>query len=851
MHKKIKTRPPANYEHFSPSELFRFFFQIGHWTEGSFSDELQYYTRGKLISTVTISKWKNRDVIPTRYSGPLFKMIETLSEREVAKDWISAFETVWALHSARRRPEKGLLEGLEFSDNICMQHRKWIKQLYTQSRNEKTYSAAELYVPLQFYENNGEQAKIFDAWEVITNMTKTWTFISGGPGSGKSMSALHMAASLCEGDIFPIYIRGRHLSDIDIDITKSDQLIIDSFSIRSFLKHFRASSFKTACLILDSVDKINGVNHRLIQILSDLKIEQAACNAHYKTLNIIALGREAHINFASAQIPPDQSRHLSLLSLDGSQRNKNSSSHPIRGTDLRPLWWEKYLAATRKKIDPTPPDFLSLDYDDFSEFASDPLLSFLICQTAIDQAVNNGLSEMPHEAVNAFTYESNKNAVYRSIIERAASDMSQLLNPHGFLLALKHIALAAWQAGNIQSVVVNMIYGSLDTPEVKSAVESLGLSSAAPTPPDISVTSFYYRLTPHGEKPDNMVVEFTQKTFPEYLLSALLFDRFVDLISAFETKGKTEDALKAWAFVSHTGAHTPNLAGFCQKEAALRFDKLSNLNWDLALDIIQNHLTAGHFAGAGLESLSQIQHSSSLLFFIWSCLNLERQKRGNTHFDLNHNELGFDLGGLRKFQRPAAIGPQPRSLMEPSLNNQSFLTFAVSGLKLSFADMSQLSFSLGHMEHVIYADTSFAMTHWSHVKVSEANFTRCIFQQTIFNQWRVLNSQFINCLIQGARIQGGLFKNCQMQDVFFSQCHLSEVEFMSPDFENVIFDRCVFSESSFSRLKEKNGLSGAMFRHCTFLDMNDIIQTIPTENLTGTISTIQGETSVVSAKPLN
>ena len=143
------------------------------------------------------------------------------------------------------------------------------------------------------------------------------------------------------------------------------------------------------------------------------------------------------------------------------------------------------------------------------------------------------------------------------------------------------------------------------------------------------------------------------------------------------------------------------------------------------------------------------------------------------------------------------------------------------------------------------------MMHWSHVKVSEANFTRCIFQQTIFNQWRVLNSQFTNCLIQGARIQGGFFKDCQMQDVFFSQCHLSEVEFMSPDFENVIFDRCVFSESSFSRLKEKNGLSGAMFRHCTFLDMNDIIQTIPTENLTGTISTIQGETSVVSAKPLN
>jgi len=102
LHKKITTLPPANFESYSPSELFRFFFQIGHWTEGSFSDEFQSYTRGTLISTVTINKWKNRDVIPTRYSGPLFKMIETLSEPDIAEDWISAFETVWALHSAGR-----------------------------------------------------------------------------------------------------------------------------------------------------------------------------------------------------------------------------------------------------------------------------------------------------------------------------------------------------------------------------------------------------------------------------------------------------------------------------------------------------------------------------------------------------------------------------------------------------------------------------------------------------------------------------------------------------------------------------------------------------------------------------
>ena len=854
MHKKITTLPPANFESYSPSELFRFFFQIGHWTEGSFSDEFQSYTRGTLISTVTINKWKNRDVIPTRYSGPLFKMIETLSEPDIAEDWISAFETVWALHSAGRRPAKRASESSEFSDTICMQHKKWIDELYTQSKDETAFSAADLYVPLQFHQDNEGQVEILDAEDIIANCSKTWAFISGGPGSGKSMSALHMAASLYEGDIFPIYMRGRHLSDIEIDITNNDQSIIDSFSIKSFLRHFRASNFETACLILDGLDEIHqmaqGVTHRLSQILSDLKTEQAACNAHHKILNIIALGREAHINFAMAQIPTSQSRHLSLLSLDGSQRTKSLSSEPVQGTDLRPLWWKKYLTATQKNTDPTLPDFLSLEYDDFREFASDPLLSFLLCQTGIEQAESEGSNNLPHEDVNAFTYKANKNEVYKSIIDRLAQNVSHLLSPHKFLSVLQHIAVALWQSGH-EPVSVNMIYASLDNPEIKKAFEVLGIGSAAPTQPNITITSFYYRLASHDEKPDNMVVEFTHKTFPDYLISTLLFDRFIELISAFETKGKTEDALKAWAFVSHTGAHNPSLAGFCQKEAALRFDELSHLNWDLALDIIQHHLTAHYFDGKGLESLSQLQQSNSLLFFIWSCLNLERQKRGNTYFDLNNNELNFGFGEFRKFQRPTTTNLQSNALIESSLDNQSFLTFAVSGLKLSFADMSQLSFSLGHMEHMICADTSFAMTHWSHVKVSEIKFKRSIFQQAIFHQWRVLNAQFNNCLFQGARFQGGLFKACQMQDVLFSQCHFSEVEFMAPHFENVIFDRCVFSDSSFSRIKENNALTGVKFRHCTFLDMDDAIQILPDDSLIGTISKIQGESSLASPKPLN
>ena len=135
------------------------------------------------------------------------------------------------------------------------------------------------------------------------------------------MSALHMAASLCKSDVFPIFIRGRNVSNIDIDTKKTDQSIVDSFSIKSFLKHFRASSYEKAYLILDGLGEINqsvhGARNQLNKILSDLKVEQSACDAHLKSLHITVFGRESHISFAANQVQTELSVHLSLLSLDG------------------------------------------------------------------------------------------------------------------------------------------------------------------------------------------------------------------------------------------------------------------------------------------------------------------------------------------------------------------------------------------------------------------------------------------------------------------------------------------------------------------------------------------------------
>lgn len=843
MRKIINVPPPQDFSSFSPSELFRFFFQIGHWTEDSFSDEFQAYTRGKLVSTVTISKWKNQDVIPTRYSGPFFKLIENRVETSLARNWVTAFETVWALHSARRAIKAPQGEMQSFSNPIRSQHSKWIQHQYSKKRFGEVFSPSDIYVPLQVREISGFADSPQSVENIIDLTIETdkntsdidWIFISGDPGSGKSMTALRMAYSMCEEDIFPIYLRGSRLSNIDIDINDPKKLIGDAFSIKSFLEYFRASSFKTACLILDGLDEIGraelGPSTALNQIISELKIEQAACTAHGKNLHVIAFGRDAHVQYAAHQACSDKIRQFEMLSLDGSPRSNDDKEY-IQGHDLRATWWAKYLVATGNIIDPSLPDFLSFEYADFSDFGSDPLLTYLICHSALENHSENPHTGLPHERVNKFTYTSNKNIIYKTIFERLALNIKNKLTPRRFLSVLQYIALAVWHNDDGRSTSLKRVNNYVEDSDVKTSLAALNLSDTSTlTPPDILITSFYYRIKKDEKKSDKSVIEFTHKTFSEYLISTLLFDRFTSLISAFENQSRFEDALENWAKVSCAGSHHPSLTDFCQKEASLRFENLSHLDWDSALTICRSHIDGRLFDGIGLSSIKQIQRSSSLLFFIWSCLNLERQKRTGKAFKFHENAQKFNPTALKSLQSPNTLNPKSSSRIEPTLQNQTLLTPSLSATHLKSADMRQLSLSLGHIESPICEDVSFAMTHWSHVKVTAASFIRSVFQQAIFHQWRVTDTDFSHCFFQGSRFQGATISACRLTDTFFSQCHFSDVEFISSHLESVVFDRCIFTQCDFSKTYDTNDPFNAQFRHCTFIDMETALRNMPAENI--------------------
>ena len=135
-----------------------------------------------------------------------------------------------------------------------------------------------------------------------------------------------------------------------------------------------------------------------------------------------------------------------MLGLDGCRPFSVETEKKAKGRDLREAWWRKYLAAIGEKHDPILPDFLSTEYDDYSEFGSEPLLTYLICQNALRNQKKASGTNLAHEVVNELTYTKNRNEVYREIIHhvhsRTAQQYKNKLSINRFFSVLQHMALS-------------------------------------------------------------------------------------------------------------------------------------------------------------------------------------------------------------------------------------------------------------------------------------------------------------------------------------------------------------------------------------------------------------------------
>ncbi len=851
MNQKISIPPPKAYETFRPSELFRFFFQIGRWTEESFSLEFQNYARGKSISTVTVNKWKNKNVIPTRYTASFFKLIEGLFETDIADQWVVAFETVWAHQAAR--PKQVLISNNNvpapstISDQIYRQHADWIQTEYSRYIMGESFSVGDIYVPLQLIEEHPNACVLYEpqdlesfaetGWRGEENVD--WTFINGGPGSGKSILALHLANRLSTSDIFSIYMRATKLSSISIDITDPTQHVTDAFSLDSFLLHFRASSYSTACVILDGIDEISvsdETSHlKRDELFSRLKSEQEICSLHGKTLRAILLGRAEITNKVSQQ--HSKVKVLRMVAMDGQVKLSNTQAVDQVGRDLRAQWWSNYISA--KKLAPCTnlPEFLCAEYNEFSEFGAEPLLAHMICRTAFSEDPPDRSIRPANEIVDQITYEKNINSIYRKILKHlkqqdilngSASETINLENPISTHL-LQCISLASWHNGGQKNLTPIQIKAYIQDNKTRQEIRSLMSSYVTlhAAFPERKSAGFNHHI---GKKKNGITLGFTHQSIVEYVLSTLFLDAFVTLITAFNSQDNFNEAIFHWITLCQTGPQESSLATFCQNEAALRYDSLIKLDWNAALTLLKEPFLSNEFNGSTKnlpDFIDQIKSAGSFIFLIWSALNVERYKRENVSFLFSDTEGTFGPADLRRIQLSTAMSSGMETLTDAPLYVPNFLAHSLSAIHLTSADMSRLSFNTGYIENTICDETNFAMTSWNHIRIMSSVFKRSFFQHTAWYMTELLGNIYRDCLFQFSSLRKVNFFDTRIKDTQFAQCHFTDVDFSLVNMSGVIFDRCIFVNSRFNFTSFQNASHAANFRHCTFVDMEAEFNQIP------------------------
>lgn len=769
-----------------------------------------------------------------------------------AREWIAAFETVWAYHAAGQH-NKSALERARSSEETTAtlvrdQHVSWIQSRYHAPILGERFSTADLYVPLQMVEENPDTYVLYNPPDLARYMRHGWNgepdadwlVVSGAPGSGKSLTALHLANSMSDSDVFPIYIRLSKRSSIQIGLSDLSQQIGDDASLSSLLMHFRSSTYTTCCIILDGLDEIGGTVStsldKLIEMISDIQAEKQHCRAQKKILRVLAFGRSARAEWMFKLLPNQQSKLLKMVGLNGQIASVSQNENETVGEDFRDIWWQNFLAAKGISTPSATPEFLSTDYNEFADFGTVPLLSYLLCRAALSDADTQTSVIPANEVVDKITYAKNKNSVYDAIIDQVRQESAwrvgtlknAILEKGDFTALLQHIALANWKDGAGHQIGVRQVERSIENKRTRKIFRSLSFCSSASRddPTDNFSTVFYYGLNSSSEE---NVLTFTHKTFSDYLLSTLIFDAFIYLISCFSSGHDFDRALSNWLSICEAKSQDPSLADFCEHEAKLRYDDLTKLDWDTALQLLKAPIFRSTRSQEKLKTLAdkiaQFSLASSLIFLIWNCLNRERYRRQDTAFHLTNSDTGFSLSDLNFMQLDRSSNPANWSALKAIAIRPNFLGHSLSGLHLTDGQLFGLFLSTGHIQNTVCQAVYFSMGHWDRVRTDTCVFKASSFQKISFVRSMFTDCAFRDCFFQMSSFNKVEFSGSRLRDTQFAQCHFADVDWRACEMKDVIFDHCIFVNCLFA-MKTRSAHS-AKFRQCTFVDMEDEFKSIP------------------------
>jgi len=554
--------------------------------------------------------------------------------------------------------------------------------------------------------------------------------IYGGPGRGKSTFTKALAAKLAQNEgLRPLFIELQKLS--------FDGKLLDEIS--DLLIH-TVEAFKTApldhkdanrpfVLIFDGLDELarpggrgaddlaREFSHSLDMLLNDLNGQNEV-----RALAIVT-GRDAIIQSLKTRSRGLDDCHA--LEVCGYAPIDDEVGGPtgLKAQDQRPDWWRRYAIATGK-LTKVPKAFVA---EELEELSNEPLLCYLL---ALADIAAQDWKEVAH----------NRNIIYQTLLhdvwERKWGDGIQgptksITTEQNFDLLMETMALAAWHGDGAENRIATMegftaactvtrattVWNTFDADQARNPEKSL--SSLALT--------FYFRR-PNS---DSQGVEFSHKSFSEYLVARLLFRSALELAEDFEHPRSNLDALlKDWLMLAGRTCIDEYIFSFIRNEArTLNIKTLLNARNTLEKMfniVIRDGMPAHEATPATWRRAEQMQRNGETALL--ACLNAIIRELFERAPDTDI--LKFDWGEnssaparfIRRFVDNEGAPEFPHlglSHANFSHENGSFMT----GLFLADARLDHCDFQRAVLAHAYLSGASLPNASFIGAALSEADLT--------------------------------------------------------------------------------------------------------------------------------